>query len=234
MQNTLAEFAGDAVPGRLRASEPEAAEGQLDQVTIQAKLGSMVAYQGEVSFEHAGSGGMGRLLKKAVTGEGQSLMKMSGTGRGLPRRHRAGDPPALCSRTTPSPSTARTCSPSTPASTGTSRRSRAASGVMARRPLQHGAPRHRLGGDRLRRPAGAPEPGGRAHLRRSAGGDHLVVEREDADQDGHQAEEPHRAGSGESIQMSFTGPGLGARAAERGPGARPRGGGGGLLGNLGG
>ena len=31
----------------------------LDQVTIQAKLGSMVAYQGEVSFEHAGSGGHG-------------------------------------------------------------------------------------------------------------------------------------------------------------------------------
>jgi|SRR5439155_3212667 len=53
---------------------------RLDQGTIQAKLGSMVAYQGDVSFEHAGSGGMGRLLKKAVTGEGTSLMKMSGTG----------------------------------------------------------------------------------------------------------------------------------------------------------
>jgi uncharacterized protein (AIM24 family) len=40
----------------------------------------MVAYQGEVSFEHAGSGGMKRLMKKAMTGEGVSLMKMSGTG----------------------------------------------------------------------------------------------------------------------------------------------------------
>ena len=40
----------------------------------------MVAYQGDVSFEHAGSGGMARMLKKAVTGEGQSLMKMTGTG----------------------------------------------------------------------------------------------------------------------------------------------------------
>src|SRR3954447_17722050 len=48
--------------------------------TIQAKLGSMVAYQGDVTFEHAGSGGMGRLLKKAVSGEGQSLMKVSGSG----------------------------------------------------------------------------------------------------------------------------------------------------------
>jgi uncharacterized protein (AIM24 family) len=52
----------------------------LNQVTIQAKLGSMVAYQGDVRFEHAGSGGMGRLLKKAVTGEGTRLMKMEGSG----------------------------------------------------------------------------------------------------------------------------------------------------------
>jgi uncharacterized protein (AIM24 family) len=52
----------------------------LNQITIQSKLGSMVAYQGDVKFEHAGSGGMGRMLKKAVTGEGTQLMKMSGTG----------------------------------------------------------------------------------------------------------------------------------------------------------
>ena len=40
---------------------------RLDQVTIQAKLGSMVAYQGDVTFEHAGSGGLKRMAKKAVT-----------------------------------------------------------------------------------------------------------------------------------------------------------------------
>jgi uncharacterized protein (AIM24 family) len=40
----------------------------------------MVAYQGDVTFEHAGAGGMGRMLKKAVTGEGQALMKVTGTG----------------------------------------------------------------------------------------------------------------------------------------------------------
>ncbi|MCW3011384.1 MAG: hypothetical protein JWO90_1788 [Solirubrobacterales bacterium] len=52
----------------------------LRDVTIQAKLGSMVAYQGDVRFEHAGAGGLGRMIKKAATGEGQSLMKVSGTG----------------------------------------------------------------------------------------------------------------------------------------------------------
>jgi uncharacterized protein (AIM24 family) len=53
---------------------------ELSDVTIQAKLGSMVAYQGDVSFEHAGSGGVQRMIKKAVTSEGTQLMKMSGTG----------------------------------------------------------------------------------------------------------------------------------------------------------
>ena len=53
---------------------------RLDQVTVQAKLGSMVAYQGEVKFEHAGAGGVARFIKKAVTSEGTQLMKVSGTG----------------------------------------------------------------------------------------------------------------------------------------------------------
>ncbi len=53
---------------------------ELADVTIQAKLGSMVAYQGDVKFEHAGSGGLSRMVKKATTGEGQSLMKVSGSG----------------------------------------------------------------------------------------------------------------------------------------------------------
>jgi uncharacterized protein (AIM24 family) len=53
---------------------------RLSGGSIQAKKGSMVAYQGDVRFAAAGSGGLGRLVKKAVTGEGQSLMKMEGTG----------------------------------------------------------------------------------------------------------------------------------------------------------
>lgn len=53
---------------------------ELGQVTIQAKRGSMVAYQGDVRFEHAGAGGMGRMMKKMVTGEGASLMKIEGAG----------------------------------------------------------------------------------------------------------------------------------------------------------
>ncbi|HEX4992677.1 MAG TPA: AIM24 family protein, partial [Rubrobacteraceae bacterium] len=53
---------------------------RLEGGQIQAKLGSMVAYQGDVTFEHAGSGGLGRMLKKAMSGEGIDLMKVTGHG----------------------------------------------------------------------------------------------------------------------------------------------------------
>jgi uncharacterized protein (AIM24 family) len=80
VQSTLGEFQETQAQEAFALQNSKLLKVHLDQVTIQAKLGSMVAYQGEVSFEHAGSGGMSRMLKKAVTGEGTSLMKMSGTG----------------------------------------------------------------------------------------------------------------------------------------------------------
>src|SRR5918993_3464232 len=80
MKTTLSQF------NETQAQEPFALQNskllkvRLEAVTVQAKLGSMVAYQGDVRFEHAGSGGLGRMLKKAVTGEGTQLMKITGTG----------------------------------------------------------------------------------------------------------------------------------------------------------
>jgi uncharacterized protein (AIM24 family) len=80
VQTTLAQFNETASQDAFALQNSKLLKVHLDQVTIQAKLGSMVAYQGDVTFEHAGSGGMGRMLKKAVSGEGTSLMRMSGTG----------------------------------------------------------------------------------------------------------------------------------------------------------
>ncbi len=80
MQTTLAQFNETASSDAFALQNSKLLKVSLDQVTIQSKLGSMVAYQGNVTFEHAGSGGMGRLIKKAVTGEGTQLMKMTGTG----------------------------------------------------------------------------------------------------------------------------------------------------------
>jgi uncharacterized protein (AIM24 family) len=80
VQTTLAQFNEVESPNPFSLQNSKLLKVELNQVTIQAKLGSMVAYQGEVTFEHAGSGGMSRMLKKAVTGEGQSLMKITGSG----------------------------------------------------------------------------------------------------------------------------------------------------------
>jgi uncharacterized protein (AIM24 family) len=80
MQTTLAQFNETQSQDAFALQNSKLLKVRLDQVTVQSKLGSMVAYQGDVSFEHAGSGGLGRMLKKAMTGEGTQLMKVSGTG----------------------------------------------------------------------------------------------------------------------------------------------------------
>ena len=51
----------------------------LSDGEVQARLGTMVAYQGVVGFERS-KVGWRRILKRAVTPEGGRLMKVSGTG----------------------------------------------------------------------------------------------------------------------------------------------------------
>lgn len=80
MQSDLEQFSETTSTEAFALQNHKLLKVHLDQVTVQAKLGAMVAYQGEVSFDHAGTGGLGRLVKKVATGEGQSLMKISGRG----------------------------------------------------------------------------------------------------------------------------------------------------------
>ncbi len=47
---------------------------------VMARQGSMVAYQGQMEFDYQGSGGVGRFIKKALTGEGVPLMRCRGEG----------------------------------------------------------------------------------------------------------------------------------------------------------
>ena len=47
---------------------------------VWARTGSMVAYQGDVRFENTGSGGLNKMLKSAVTGEGVKVMRCTGSG----------------------------------------------------------------------------------------------------------------------------------------------------------
>jgi uncharacterized protein (AIM24 family) len=80
VQSTLGEYQETESQEAFALQNTKLLKVSLQAVTIQAKLGAMVAYQGDVSFEHAGSGGVSRLIKKAVSGEGTRLMRMSGTG----------------------------------------------------------------------------------------------------------------------------------------------------------
>lgn len=53
---------------------------QMQYGPVWAKTGSMVAYQGDVRFENKGSGGLNKMLKSAMTGEGVDMMQCTGQG----------------------------------------------------------------------------------------------------------------------------------------------------------
>jgi uncharacterized protein (AIM24 family) len=78
-ETNLEQFKEVAPEGRFTLQNSAMLKVSLNNDEIQAKLGSMVAYQGDVRFEYQ-SGGLGRFFKKAVTGEGVKLMTATGTG----------------------------------------------------------------------------------------------------------------------------------------------------------
>jgi len=80
VEQALAEFKETEGGESFRLQNGKMLKVELAGIEIQAKLGSMVAYQGEVKFEHAGSGGLSRMIKKAVSNEGTQLMKVAGSG----------------------------------------------------------------------------------------------------------------------------------------------------------
>jgi uncharacterized protein (AIM24 family) len=53
---------------------------QMGYGPVWAKTGSMVAYQGDIRFENKGSGGISKMFKSAMTGEGVDMMQATGHG----------------------------------------------------------------------------------------------------------------------------------------------------------
>jgi len=68
--------------GKFELESPRLLEVNLSGM-VWTKTGSMVAYVGQIKFEREGilEKGLGKMLKKAVTGEGARLTKASGAGR---------------------------------------------------------------------------------------------------------------------------------------------------------
>lgn len=63
--------------------KPYLLELNLNNQTVMLKKGAMVAYDGNIKFEREGmlSKGIGNFLKKAVSGEGTTMMVAKGSGR---------------------------------------------------------------------------------------------------------------------------------------------------------
>jgi uncharacterized protein (AIM24 family) len=70
---------GQQVPGHFAQQNSKMLRVHLNG-EVMARQGAMVAFQGQVDFNYEGSGGVGKFLKKAVTGEGVPLMRCGGQG----------------------------------------------------------------------------------------------------------------------------------------------------------
>lgn len=84
--DAFAGLSGELVDGtytEVEGSGPQKQNDRMLRVRIEepflAKQGAMVAYQGAVDFAYQG-GGVAKFLKKSLTGEGLSLMQVSGSG----------------------------------------------------------------------------------------------------------------------------------------------------------
>ncbi|BCK53099.1 AIM24 family protein [Nocardia wallacei] len=67
------------LPGHFALQNSKMLRVQLNGDVL-AKQGSMVAFQGQMDFDYEGAGGIGKFIKKAVTGEGVQLMRVKGQG----------------------------------------------------------------------------------------------------------------------------------------------------------
>ena len=79
MDESLDQFAEVETGEAFTLQNPRLLKVELSETTVMARNGAMVAYQGDVRFEHKG-GGLSRLIKKAATGESLKLMQVSGSG----------------------------------------------------------------------------------------------------------------------------------------------------------
>jgi uncharacterized protein (AIM24 family) len=85
--DAFAGISGDLIQGRyseVSGTGPQLQNSKMLRVRVtepfMARQGSMVAYQGNVNFAYQGAGGVGKVLKRALTSEGLSLMRVEGQG----------------------------------------------------------------------------------------------------------------------------------------------------------
>ncbi len=208
---------GQQLPGHFALQNSKMLRVHLNGDVL-ARQGSMVAFQGQMDFDYEGSGGIGRFMKKALTGEGVPLMRVHGQ--------------ACCSsRTTPTTSTCSTWRtrphrqrqehPRLRLDPAVRHPARPGRGHRRLRPVQHHPAGHRLGGAHHARHARHARLRPRPHVRRRpvrGGVEHQPPGRR----------QPHlqgRAligrGSGEAMQLAYQGQGFVLIQASEGPTVAP-------------
>jgi uncharacterized protein (AIM24 family) len=70
---------GQQLPGHFALQNSKMLRVHLNGEVL-ARQGSMVAFQGQMDFSYEGAGGVGKFIKKAMTGEGAPLMRVKGQG----------------------------------------------------------------------------------------------------------------------------------------------------------
>lgn len=80
LHGDINQFAEREAEAQFTKQNSKLLKASLDYGPIFARLGSMVAYQGQAKFEYQGSGGAAKWLKKKMTGEGVPIMQVHGQG----------------------------------------------------------------------------------------------------------------------------------------------------------
>lgn len=77
----FAQYSEDEAQVQFHLENKKLLKASLQHGPVMARAGSMVAYQGDARFENLGSGGIAKMIKKAATNEGATVMQMTGTGQ---------------------------------------------------------------------------------------------------------------------------------------------------------
>ena len=81
LQEFVREHAQKDTGTKWQLENPRALEINLAGERVFLKAGSMIGYYGEIKFTRtSGDGGVGKLIKRAMTGEGGALMRAEGSG----------------------------------------------------------------------------------------------------------------------------------------------------------
>ena len=216
MDESLDQFAEVETGEAFTLQNPRLLKVELSETTVMARNGAMVAYQGDVRFEHKG-GGLSRLIKKAATGESLQAHAGERLRRGVPRP--PGDAGARDAARQRQHDRQRGEHPRLRGGhrLGHHARQGRRGRDARRRALQRRPERQRAGGADVGRRAAAARRRRGADLRRSLGRHRLVGRRQHEPEVGRAGQVADRPGLRRELPARPLRSGLGADPALRGP-----------------